>query len=119
MYLYLYKLTCLITCSEVINAMNFTKEQIQPYRNINLFKLKESLEKKKDVDEEAPAAKIPRLDGDDAKLELGTLDGLIIACRRPNAIAKELLKLLAPSQNFAIFCPYIEVKVFLKIMFIL
>jgi len=94
--------------NEVINAMNFTKEQIQPYRNVNLFKLKESLEKKKDVDEEAPAAKIPRLDGDDAKLELGTLDGLIIAYRRPNAIAKELLKLLAPSQNFAIFCPYIE-----------
>ena len=94
----------------MINAMSFTKEQIQPFRNINLFKLKESLEKKEDVCEEAPAAKIPKLDGDGVRLELGTLDGLIIACRRPNALAKELLKLLAPSQNFVIFCPYIEVS---------
>jgi len=91
--------------NEVIHSMNFTQEQMKPFHNINLFKFKESLEMKDDG--EAPA-KMPRLDDDAVKLEMGTLDGLIIACRRPNTIAKELLKLLGPSANFAIFCPYIE-----------
>jgi hypothetical protein len=89
--------------------MNFTPEQLKPLKNCNLNKLKEVLLKEENGDE-APA-KMIKLDEDALPLlELGSLDGLVVICRRPTAIASELVKLLAPSGNFAIFSPYSEVK---------
>lgn len=89
--------------------MNFSPEQLKPLQNCNLKKLKEILLSEENG--EAAPAKIQKLD-DDAipPLEFGVLDGLVIACRKPSTIAKELMRLLAPSGNFVIFCPYVEVK---------
>ncbi|KZS11455.1 tRNA- -methyltransferase non-catalytic subunit TRM6 [Daphnia magna] len=94
----------------VIQAMNFNPEQLKPLKNANLRKLKESLIKEENENgDEVPAAKMIKLDEDaPPPLEFGSLDGLVVVCRRPNAIAKELVKLLAPSGNFVIFCPYSE-----------
>ena len=93
--------------------MNFSPEQLKPLQNCDLKKLKEFLLKEENGD--GVPAKIQKLDEDAAPaLEFGTLDGLVVACRKPNTIAKELMRLLSPSGNFAIFCPYIEVNFSLK-----
>lgn len=90
--------------------MNFSPEQLKPLKNANLRKLKEVLTKEENGDD-VPAAKMIKLDEDaPPPLEFGSLDGLVVVCRRPNSIAKELVKLLAPSGNFVIFCPYAEVR---------
>lgn len=95
---------------QVIRAMNFTPEQLKPMKNINLEKLKEQLVRE-DNGDEIPA-KMQKLDEDATPLlEFGSLDGLVVASRRPSIIAKELVKLLAPSGNFVIFCPYSEVNI--------
>nr|CAH0106748.1 unnamed protein product [Daphnia galeata] len=92
----------------VIQAMNFTPEQLKPLKNCSLTKLKEALIKEENEDGEAPA-KMIKLDEDaPPPLEFGSLDGLVIICRRPTTIAIELARLLAPSGNFAIFSPYSE-----------
>ena len=89
--------------------MNFTPEQLKPLQNSHLVKLKETLNAKEENGEGTPA-KMIRLDEDAIpQLEFGVLNGLVIACRRPSTIAKELIKLLAPSGNFVIYCPYSEV----------
>ena len=89
--------------------MNFTPEQLKPLQNSHLVKLKETLKAKEENGEGTPA-KMIRLDEDAIpQLEFGVLNGLVIACRRPSTIAKELIKLLAPSGNFVIYCPYSEV----------
>lgn len=94
---------------QAIHSMNFTPEQLKPLKNCSLFKLKEALAKE-DSTEEVPA-KMQKLDEEAAPpLELGSLDGLVVACRRPSNIAKELVRLLAPSGSFVIFCPYSEVQ---------
>lgn len=92
--------------------MNFTPEQLKPLKNCSLFKLKEALAKEEiEENEDEKPAKMQKLDEDAAPLlELGSLDGLVVACRRPSNIAKELVKLLAPSGSFVIFCPYSEVQ---------
>lgn len=92
--------------------MNFTPEQLKPLKNCSLTKLKEALIKEENEDGEAPA-KMIKLDEDaPPPLEFGSLDGLVIICRRPTTIAIELARLLAPSGNFAIFSPYSEVRKF-------
>nr|SVE94393.1 EOG090X0AAB [Simocephalus serrulatus] len=74
---------------QAIHSMNFTPEQLKPLKNCSLFKLKEALAKE-DSTEEVPA-KMQKLDEEAAPpLELGSLDGLVVACRRPSNIAKEL-----------------------------
>lgn len=89
--------------------MNFSPEQLKPLQNCNLKKLKELLLTEENG--EAAPAKIQKLDEDAIPpLEFGALDGLVIACRKPSTIAKELMRLLAPSGNFVIFCPYVEVR---------
>ncbi len=94
---------------QVIQAMNFTPEQMKPLQNCNLVKLKERLQAKEENGDETPA-KMIKLDEDAIpQIEMGSLDGLVIACRRPSTIAKELIKLLAPSGSFVIYCPYSEV----------
>nr|SVE83800.1 EOG090X0AAB [Daphnia pulex] len=93
----------------VIQAMNFTPEQLKPLKNCSLYKLKETLAKEENADGDEVPAKMIKLDEDAAPpLEFGSLDGMVIVCRRPTTIAKELVKLLAPSGNFAIFSPYSE-----------
>jgi len=90
--------------------MNFSTELRKPLRDCNLNRLKENLIKSEENGE--TPAKIPKLDEEAIKtpsLELGTLDGLVIACRYPSNIAKELIQLLKPSGNFVIFCPQVEV----------
>jgi hypothetical protein len=91
--------------------MNFTPEQLKPLKNCSLYKLKETLAKEENADGDEVPAKMIKLDEDAAPpLELGSLDGMVIVCRRPTTIAKELVKLLAPSGNFVIFSPYSEVR---------
>lgn len=92
----------------MIHAMNFTSQQLKPLQNSNLMKLRERLTKEENGDE--VPEKRAKLDEDAVPpLEFGVLDGLVVACRRPNTIAKELMKLLVPSGNFVIYCPYSEV----------
>ena len=103
--------------------MNFTPEQLKPLENISLIKLKARLlaaaEKESDGGDETPA-KIPRLDEEvsstveQPQVEFGSLDGLVIACRQPGPLAKELLKLLSPSSSFVIFSPHLEVSISIK-----
>ena len=117
-------------------AMNFTSEQMKPLHNTSLFKLKDlvlsnadkSIETAKEQEGgDGPPAKVPKLDPElkeqvqienqtteTVKLEFGVLDGLIVACRRPGNISRELLKLLKPSGNFVLYCPYIEVNISLN-----
>lgn len=98
--------------------MNFTPEQLKPLQNISLSKLKDSLldAAGRDNDGGETPAKIPRLDEEASSaveqppVEFGSLDGLVIACRKPGPLAKELLKLLSPSSSFVIFSPHIEVS---------
>lgn len=102
---------------QVIQAMNFTPEQMKPLQNCNLVKLKERLQAKEENGDETPA-KMIKLDEDAIpQIEMGSLDGLVIACRRPSTIAKELIKLLAPSGSFVIYCPYSEVNLQIFVYF--
>lgn len=99
--------------------MNFNEEQKKPLRSMSLTKLRVLLsaaDNELEEDSEVPS-KVMKLDEEAVqlentapKLELGSLDGLIVACRRPSTVVKQLIRLLAPSRNFAIFCPYIEVQ---------
>nr|SVE69954.1 EOG090X0AAB [Eubosmina coregoni] len=98
---------------KVIQAMNFTPQEMKPLVNLSLVKLKANLLTASTSDEGETPAKIPRLDAEAAgvveqPLELGSLHGLVIACRKPGMMAKELIKLLAPSGNFVLFSPHIE-----------
>lgn len=89
--------------------MNFTAEQRKPLRDCNLNRLKEELGRENDEGAETPA-KIPKLDPDaQPALKFETLDGLVVACRRPSSIAKELARLVKPSGNLVFYCPHIEV----------
>ena len=89
--------------------MNFKPELRKRLYDCNLNRLKETLLAKDGENAETPA-KIPKLDPDAVPpLEFETLDGLVIASRRPSTIAKELCQLLKPSANFVFFCPHIEV----------
>lgn len=95
--------------------MNFTPQEMKPLVNLSLVKLKANLLTASTSDEGETPAKIPRLDAEAAgvveqPLELGSLHGLVIACRKPGMMAKELIKLLAPSGNFVLFSPHIEVQ---------
>ena len=100
---------------QAVTAMNFNAEQLNILHNISLVKFKEMLQGEDARVGETPA-KIQKLDQEAKEkeykappLEFGTLDGVVIACRRPESITKELLKLLAPSRHFVVYCPYIEV----------
>ena len=103
--------------------MNFSPEQLKPLQNVSLSKLKASLllaATERENEEGETPAKIPRLDEEVVAtaveqplpiVEFGSLDGLIIACRKPGPLAKELVKLLSPSSSFVIFSPHIEVSI--------
>lgn len=93
--------------------MNFTAEQMKPLRNLGLLHLKSRLNEPECL--EAKPAKIAKLEEepkDEPDVGFDSLNSVIIACRTPHTIAKELLRLLIPSGNFVIFCPYIEVSAY-------
>lgn len=91
--------------------MNFTSIQMKPLRYCSLSRLKEAVNAKtKDVATEETPAKMRKLDEESGPPPgLLSLDGLIVVSKKPDTIAKELVKLVAPSGNFAIYSPYLEV----------
>lgn len=85
---------------QAVKAMNFSPIQLKPLEYCPLSKLNQP---PIDETEETPA-KIRRLQ----LPGMNSLDGLIIASKSPNNL-KELVKLVKPSGNFVIYCPYLEV----------
>ena len=89
--------------------MNFSAIQMKPLRYCSLSRLKEAINVETKDAEETPA-KVRKLDEEyGSPPGLLSLDGLIILSKKPDSIGKELVKLVAPSGNFAIYSQYLEV----------
>lgn len=86
--------------------MNFTAIQTKPLQHCLLSRLKKAVATENSCDE--TPAKVRKVE-EETPPALSSLDGLIIASKAPNTIAKELVKLVAPSGNFVVYSPYLEV----------